>query len=203
MARRASPAAGPGRPRDTALSDAIMSATLDLIARQGFRDARLEDVAARVGTSKQALYRRWPDKSTLVADAVRSALARVNPTPPDTGSLRGDLVTLLGNTVRALTRTPLGGALAALVGETGDRALSRCLREVERDRRMLLRAILSRAADRGELAGGRDIELDIDALLGAIYFRLLVRRVALGPTLAAQVVDGWLHGAASATRRAP
>ena len=192
MARRASAPRGSGRPRDDALTRAILAAMLDLVARHGFRDARIEDAAVRVGTSKQAIYRRWPDKSVLVAEAVRAALAGANPAVPDSGRLRDDLVALLSNTIGALTKTPLGGALAALVGETRDAALVACLRDVERDRRETIRAVLKQGQRRGELSAGRDIEIDIDLLLGAVYFRLLVRRVGVSASLATKIVAAWL-----------
>jgi len=194
-----------GRPRDEALTTAILNTTLELLADRGFRDMHLEDVADRVGTSKQALYRRWPNKSALVAEAVRAALTAVNPHPPDTGSLRDDLVALLSNTVGLLRKGPFGGAIRALVGEASDSKLSGALHEVERERRKLLRAVLLRARRRGEVDQRRDMELDIDFMLGAIYFRLLVRRKSLSPDIAARIVDAWWQRSSDRTHpiRAP
>lgn len=183
-----------GRPLDEGLTGKILDAALRLTAEKGFRDMRLSDVAAEVGTSKQALYRRWPTKSHLIADAIRTALATANPEPPDTGNIAGDLASVLENTFRLVGGTPFGGAIRTLVAETGDEILSGLLREIEEDRRWILRAIFTRARERGEIDRTRDVELDIDMLLGLAYHRLLVRRVEIKPGLATDLVTQWSRG---------
>jgi AcrR family transcriptional regulator len=175
-----------GRPRRSDLTDSILATALDLLAREGFDGMRLEDVAAIVGTSKQALYRRWPSKPALVAQAIQHALATANPDLPDTGDLRRDLVTVLSNTFQALESSSFGGAVRALVGET-DPELVAAMQAVDRTRRKLLATVLERAVPRRA-----DVELDIDLLLGAAYFRFLLRRVPLGSDLAERVVNAWL-----------
>jgi len=185
------------RALDPDLTERIRTATLALLAERGFRNLRLDDIAERVGTSKQALYRRFPSKSDLVADAVRS-LAVAHANPPRTGSLRRDLVAVLGGTARSLDRTALGPALRALVAEERDEILARVLAEVESSRRRVLRAVLETARARREIAADRDLDLDVDILLGAAYFRTLVRRVAVDRGLAERVVDTWLGGATHA-----
>jgi AcrR family transcriptional regulator len=184
------------RALDPDLTERIRSATLALVAERGYRDLRLDDVAARVGTSKQALYRRFPSKPELIADAVRAFSISTQSNPPRTGSLRRDLIAVLGGAMRNLERTPLGAVLRALVAEERDDVLARVLAEVEGARRRLLRTVLETARDRGEIARDRDLELDIDLLLGAAYVRTLVRRAAFERTLAERIVDTWLSGAA-------
>jgi AcrR family transcriptional regulator len=185
------------RALDPDLTERIRVATLALLAERGFRDLRLDDVAERVGTSKQALYRRFASKSELIADAVRSLAAAGHANPPRTGSLRRDLVAALGNAIRPLERTALGHVMRALVAEERDDVLASALADVEDSRRRVLRAVLENARDRHEIAAGRDVDLDVDMLLGAAYVRVVVRRVALDRTLAERVVDTWLKGAAS------
>ena len=58
--------------------------------------------------------------------------------------------------------------------------------------RQAIRAVLKQGQRRGELSAGRDIEIDIDLLLGAVYFRLLVRRVGVSASLATKIVAAWL-----------
>lgn len=180
------------RALDPGLTERIRAATLALLAEHGFRDLRLDDVAARVGTSKQALYRRFSSKSELVADAVRSLAAAGHANPPRTGSLRRDLVAALGAAVRSLERTALGSAMRALVAEERDQVLARALADVEDSRRRVLRAVLEAARERREIAPGRDVDLDVDVLLGAAYVRAIVRREPLDRTLAERIVDAWL-----------
>ena len=183
------------RTLDPALTDRIRAATLALLSERGFRDLRLDDIAERVGTSKQALYRRFPSKSDLVADAVRSLGLAGHANPPRTGSLRRDLIAVLGTAVRNLDRTAFGPALRALVAEEHDEVLARTLADVEHARRRVLRSVLAAASERGEIARDRDVDLDVDILLGAAYVRTLVTRTGIDRSLAERVVDTWLTGA--------
>lgn len=183
-----------GRPRDTRLTDSILTNVLDLIAERGVHGFRTQDVAERAGTSKQALYRRWSTKSQLVAAAVGNALATANPQPPDTGTLRGDLTELLSNTIRTLANTPMGDVIRTLVADAQNEELITCLGGVERERRSLMVHVLKRAQVRGEIAADRDADMDVDALLGIIYFRYLIRRIPITPALAGDCVDAWFTG---------
>lgn len=188
-----------GRPRNTELTGSILAAVLDLIAARGVHGFSTQDVAERVGTSKQALYRRWPTKHQLIAAAVHHALATATPDPHDTGSLIEDLTELLSNTIGTLASTSLGSVIAILVAETQNAELADLLKGVEREGRTLMEHVLRRAQARGEIAADRDIDLDIDALLGIIYFRLLIRRVPITPELAGDCVNVWYAGIRSST----
>lgn len=60
----------PGRPIDIECSARIAAATRELLAEHGYDRLSLEAVAERARTSKATLYRRWPNKAALVADAI-------------------------------------------------------------------------------------------------------------------------------------
>lgn len=181
-----------GRPLDDSLTKAILQETLTQIAERGYRPFRVSDVAEQVGTSKQALYRRWPSKAVLAAAAVAHALEQGNPAPPNSSSLRADLLQAMENTRRQLMESPLGKAIRALLAEPHDEALRHSLQEAEGERRGLMRAILVQAQERGELEGERDLELDIDLLLGTFYFKFLLRQQPIAAETVPQVVDLWL-----------
>ena len=73
-----------GRPRDPRIDDAVLGATVDLLGETGYADLSVDAIARHAGTSKPAIYRRWPSKAHLVHEAVfpigeATAL-------PDTGS---------------------------------------------------------------------------------------------------------------------
>lgn len=69
---------------------------LELVSEVGFDSLTFEEVARRANASKATLYRRWPTKKDMVVAAIKAGPASDNkPTPIDTGSLRGDLLTLL------------------------------------------------------------------------------------------------------------
>lgn len=75
----------------------ILDATLDVLAERGFDGLTTELVAARAKAGKSTLYRRWPSKTELVLDAMaRLDTGQVDTEAlPDTGSLRGDLLTFV------------------------------------------------------------------------------------------------------------
>src|SRR3954468_14483852 len=83
----------PLRPRvEGEREEQILDATVDLLLEVGYDRLTMDSVAARAKAGKATLYRRWCSKQRLVVDAVnRSKRAVVGP-PPDTGSLRIDLV---------------------------------------------------------------------------------------------------------------
>ena len=76
----------PGRPRRPGTDEAILKATLDLIAEGGIPAATIAGVSARTGVARGSIYLRWPNRDALVAAAIRRAIGRQ---PFD---LSGDLV---------------------------------------------------------------------------------------------------------------
>jgi AcrR family transcriptional regulator len=81
-----------GRPRDPRRREAILHAAIALVAEVGYDRMTVEALAHRAGVSKPTIYRRWPQgKPAIVAEAIHAKRAAAGP-PPDTGSLRGDLL---------------------------------------------------------------------------------------------------------------
>ncbi len=83
------------RRRGTAVEDAILDAAWDEILEHGYSGLTLAAVAARAGTSRPVLSRRWPDRLALVTAALKRFLALHPITVPDLGSVRADLISLL------------------------------------------------------------------------------------------------------------
>ena len=79
------------RRRGEALEHAILEAAWDELSEVGYARLNFEAVAARAGTSKPVIYRRWPTRAALVF-AARMRYAPTVPEPEDTGDLRGDLL---------------------------------------------------------------------------------------------------------------
>jgi AcrR family transcriptional regulator len=105
---------GPRR-RGEALYAAIFGATLDELTEVGYAELKMEHVATRARASKGSLYRRWSNRAELVADAVHHTL----PTcfdPPDTGSVREDLLCCLRRGAQLLNG-PSGEAIRGLMAE--------------------------------------------------------------------------------------
>jgi AcrR family transcriptional regulator len=84
------------RRRGEELEAALLEAAWDELVEAGFAKLTMESVAARAKTGVAVLYRRWPHKDDLVLAAIRHQGARHLVETPDTGSLRGDMIALLG-----------------------------------------------------------------------------------------------------------
>src|SRR5581483_10849004 len=96
----ASAGAAVGRPRDETRDAAILDATLRILGDVGYDRLTIDAVATEARASKATVYRRWPGKAALVVDAIQSLnpyAAGTGGEPPDTGSLRGDLLAGVSN----------------------------------------------------------------------------------------------------------
>ncbi len=187
------PAAPPrGRRRSRRSEEAILDATLALLGEVGFSGLTIDGIAARAGVGKATIYRHWPGKAHLVVDAFRS---RIPPMPaPETGTLRGDLLAVVGFMVEGLSRSPLSRILPALVeAAESDPELERLFKVFGEERRTLIRGVLERAAARGELRSDLDLEVVLDCVVGPVFARRLVARKPLTPRYGEQLVDLLVH----------
>lgn len=143
-----------GRPRDPSKEAAILSAVLDLLSEVGYDGLAIEGVAARAGTSKTTIYRRWSNKRDLVIAAV--AAQQGDPSAAvDTGSLRGDLLALCRRLADMLARSDGQLIFALLQGAATDPSLGELMEATAgHTGARLPREILERAIGRGELAPG-------------------------------------------------
>lgn len=159
-----------GRPRDQAADRAIIAATLELIAEEGFDGVRMDAVAERAGVGKTTMYRRWSSKTDLILAALRTLPALE---PVDSGSLRADLVLLLEQFVALAEATPLAGLLASLAAERQrEPRLAQLLDSFIAERMRPLIQALQRAVARGEVAPDEDLDLVAAMLGGAVLLRL-------------------------------
>jgi AcrR family transcriptional regulator len=162
-----------GRPRDPAVDAAIIRATQQLLAEQGYARMSLEAIAREAGVAKPTLYRRWSSKADLATDALAALAARES--PPVTGDTRADLVSLLRAFQRSLLRpnglAMLGTVLAEehhtpeLVARFRDRLL--------RPRRARLLAILEAGRASGQVRADADLDAAVNLLVGSFYARYL------------------------------
>jgi AcrR family transcriptional regulator len=184
-----------GRPRDARTNQAILRATLELIAERGVNGFRTQDVAARAGVGKGAIYRRYRSKEDLVTASV-AALVDEEIVVPDTGSTRADVEALMLEAV-ALYRGSLPGRLMPnLVSAMAQRPeLARAVREgFLIRRRSALTEVLRRGVERGDLRPDVDLELVLDVLGGPLFYRLLITGGPLDRQLAEGVTELILRG---------
>lgn len=185
-----------GRPRSEKAHQAILDAAAELLLARGLSAVSMDAVAERAGVSKATIYRWWPTKESLALDALFTEWAAARPAPRDTGTLRGDLLSLLRPWSRLATSKPYGRVIAALITEAQtDPAFAAEYRQrVVEPRRDQARAIFRRAIERGEIPPDTKIEVALDLLYGPLYHRLLHGHAPLNDRFVRDVVDMALGG---------
>jgi AcrR family transcriptional regulator len=163
----------PGRPRSERVDEAILAAALAELGERGYARMTVDAVAARAGVSKPTIYLRHPTKADLATAAIASMRAQPRPEPTD--DVRADLLAHL-RLLRAGLERPNGMAMlgTVLAEEHDTPELLALFRErLVAPRRRELRAVLEAARDRGDLRPDADVEVAVNALVGAFFARYL------------------------------
>ncbi len=185
------------RRRSVRSHQAIVAATRELLVERGYPDVTIEAIAARAGVGKQTIYRWWPSRAALVLEAyLSSADVVVAPAP--------------GRTVREDVRALLSWLIAVLREPTGGRVVAGLVADIQHDpdlaegfhrnvvpvRREAMLAALERGKERREIRADADLELAIDALHGAVFYRQLLSGEPLDDDFARRLTDQVLEGLA-------
>ncbi|MEU3287724.1 TetR/AcrR family transcriptional regulator [Streptomyces longwoodensis] len=169
-------AASPRR-RGAVLERAILDAALDQLGTVGWNGLTMEGVAAGAQTGKAAVYRRWPSKEDLVADALQAALPRLDEAP-DLGTVRKDLLALCRTARDAMFSRP-GIALRAVIHECDPAQVERfqtlIFEGVVRPTVELLHQVISRGIERGEVRPDATNGYVFDAVPAMMMYRSKVR----------------------------
>lgn len=179
----------PGRPRDAGADEAILGATIDLLADGGIAGLSMDLVAKRAGVGKATIYRRWASKEELVLDALGTAPPTV-PTP-DTGAVHADLVAWATALAARFRNAPTSDVLPHLIeAAVFDERVRASLQTYLRGREETVRTILQRGVDRGELTcDADDIELMVDVTIAPFLYRRLMTGVPITPSFAKRLAD--------------
>lgn len=151
----------------------LLAITLELLQQHGYDRFSVEAVATTAKASKATVYRRWPTKADLVLAAIVEGI-RSAATPPNTGSLRGDLLSIGRATCeQALEHMR---TMRAVLNEMSH---SPALREAMQQKFVLQRtlvidAVLAAAVERGEIEAAAINHEIYDLLPGYLVFRALV-----------------------------
>ncbi|ADD41384.1 TetR/AcrR family transcriptional regulator [Stackebrandtia nassauensis] len=185
---------GAGRPRDPAIDAAVLAATLEVLRETGYFGFALEQVAARAGTTKASIRRRWPVRQNLIIDALTTVL--VTPPVPDNNCTRCDLMQTAKLLATALHERLPDGVLAPLIADCSrtPELRQRLVDVLLRPSRDAATTAVRRAVDRGDLLPDVDADLLVDILASTVYQRAL-----LGDTESLDVgklVDQLLRGVA-------
>lgn len=181
----------PGRQRSEAADQAILSATLDLLAENGYGALTVASVIVRSGVSSATLYRRWPTKQDLVTAALASLHAEI--VPIDTGSLDTDVVEMVRSTANALSvrRADLSDDLAVELRRNPEFRAAINEKFVQ-PRRAVMAGIIGNAVARGELGSDPGVEVTTAFVTGPIHHWVYVQGKPTTPEFERTVVTGAL-----------
>ncbi len=182
-----------GRPRDHRREAEILASVLELLGEVGYEALTFEAVARRAGASKATLYRRWETKRDMVVAAVKAGPAsRARPDAIDTGSLRGDLITLcerLDTTMRAADP-----AMSLLLLQAGlqDPDLCRHIEDATGPTGAKLPAsVIAAAVERGELPPGAQ-PFPYEEITGSVLLLRRLNGLPTGPEYLTHLIDAIL-----------
>jgi AcrR family transcriptional regulator len=162
-----------GRPRSIQSHQAMLQATLELLAEVGFDAMSIEAIAARAGVGKTTIYRRYASKEELVADAIESMREEV--VIPDTGNLQGDLDALIQNAAQ-ITLNPLGRQTVAMIiisASSNTQFAQIYWTKYLQPRRKTFAIVLERAKARNEIPTDLDSDLVFDTMSAIMLYALI------------------------------
>jgi len=171
---------GRGRPRLVATDERILAATLELLRAGGPGEVTIDAVAAKCGSAKTTIYRRWPTRESLIVDALRVAVrARLDQTEEietfdqaHGSPVRGASRQILSLVQEPLFRSSFPMMARILLGDPslGDRFRAEVFAPLRAVRRDELRAMEAR----GDIRPGVDLDLILDLVNGAVLYRSLM-----------------------------
>ena len=183
-----------GRPRSTAAREAILRAAREILAEGGPAAITMEGVAARAGVGKPTVYRWWPDRHAVAMAALMEGEAKRASASAPRSSIQA-----LRQQLRAIAErfsTPTGRHVTAMIAASdSDTELAKAFRNhFVLARRAEGRELLERAIRDGEVKRDVDVEVVLDLLYGALFFRLLMGHAALDAGFTDQVLKHALRG---------
>jgi len=167
---------------------AILTAAVEELAEVGFGQVRMESVAARAGVAKSTLYRHWPDKLALIADAFETFHEQM---VPDLGDLptREAVTLLIRHVADVVVDSTFSRCIPALIeGAERDARVREFHHRYSAERRQALIDLIARGIERGEISADVDPGLATVALLGALFYRRLMTDRAFQPADANELV---------------
>jgi AcrR family transcriptional regulator len=174
----------PWSPREAEL----LAVTLELLQQHGYDRLTVDAVASTARASKATVYRRWPSKAELVLAAFIEGIRQVA-VPPNTGTLRGDLLRL-GALVCEQTSQHASTMRAVLVEVSRNPALNDAMQhQFVEQRKALIHHVLRQAVDRGEIDKAAISEELWDVLPGYLVFRSLIPGRPPSPHTVQALVD--------------
>jgi AcrR family transcriptional regulator len=183
--------ARPGRldPRIERSRAVILQAAVDELAEVGYGGVTIESVAARAGVGKSTIYRHWPDKLGLIADAFETFHEQMVPDLGDR-SARDCLEVLLGHVAEVVVDSTFSRCIPAMIeGAERDPRVREFHHRYSATRRQVLVDLVARGVRDGEFRADLEAELAVAALLGTLFYRRLMTGEPFDPAQAGALVS--------------
>jgi len=162
-----------GRPRSQESKRAILEATRRLLTHTSVQKLSIEAIAKKASVGKTTIYRWWPNKTSVIVDAVFSqpAFHNILPTPNSASDGVRAQIEKLGRQLSGKN----GRIVAEILGDSQaePEALKIFIDTFLQDRYNSLSALIEAGKQNGEFAIDLDTETAIDVILGPIFFRLI------------------------------
>jgi AcrR family transcriptional regulator len=193
-----------GRRRNAAARDAILDVTFELLRTRGTTGLTVDAIAETAGVGRQTIYRWWPSKGAVAAEAM-ARQARVIVPVRDTTSFPDDLTQFLVDSFTGVQDSGMRRALRQLVSAAqADEHVAEVLADFTAQRRAALRALLERGQASRDLPADADLGLLVDVAYGVLWYRLLIGHAPLDPRaardLAAHLLAAGAAGLAAAAQ---
>jgi TetR/AcrR family transcriptional regulator, regulator of autoinduction and epiphytic fitness len=166
----------------------ILGAAVEELADVGYGGVTIESIAARAGVGKSTIYRHWPDKLALIANAFETFHEQM---VPDLGDLpvRQAVALLLRHVADVVVDSTFSRCIPALIeGAERDHRIREFHHRYSAERRQALTDLIASGMREGEIRRGIDPELATTALLGAIFYRRLMTSKPFNPADAGRLV---------------
>jgi AcrR family transcriptional regulator len=183
--------------RSARVREAVLKSTLEALAEVGMEGLNFSEIGRRAGVHATSVQRRWGSRENVLLEALLSYASQAIEVP-DTGSLRGDLVRF-ARSFSDYFKTSVGSAILHMLVSTGrdESDLTANRTEFVRLRFALMRSMLDRAAERGELRDGVDLDIAFDLAVGPIYVRTLISKQPIDDAFIEKYVELLLNGVAA------
>jgi len=181
-------------PRSVRARASVLTATRELLAEGGLPSATVDAISARSGVSKVTIYKHWPSRTAVAAEAFGGQMADAIPLP-DTG----DAITDLREQVRRVSAFYAGDS-----GTVFSQLLAACTIDPEaapffrkyflQRRREVIAQLWERACASGAVDSLISADTATDVLFGPLVFRLMSGHAPLSPEEADRISDAALGG---------
>ncbi|WP_194923624.1 TetR/AcrR family transcriptional regulator [Catenulispora pinisilvae] len=186
-----------GRRRNEAAREAIIDAAIALLQQVGYEGFTIERLARDAEVGKQTIYRWWPSKAAVIAEAVGTRARHTIPLP-DTGALGADLRQFFETTFEQSEDPDVMSELKSMMAASIENPeAARPFYDFLAGRRATLRLLFERGADRAEVSPEADLDFLTDLAYGLLWYRGLIGHRPLDDEAARKLAGALVAAAAN------